>query len=211
LFSLGKEEANFKHLGCSKESAGESVIHEMTAFSDFTIKSFCAATKYNQIIIAGEKEANDGLYEHQIGDKVSTGLMHAYQKDGKWIFVGESELESRKSELPDVCIAFKCPIKDAEKALSNVKFLPSLDQIKLASADAKKDFPVSSLSSKAIEGPCYSALTKINSDELSVNLPLVEVLDCTNFDLHPLIYYRLARPLAEDCQLPVMDLKHFYR
>merc|ERR1719272_1807471 len=64
MFSLGKEENNFKHLGCSKEAAAESVIHEMTAFSDVTVLSFCAGTKYNQIIIAGEKEANDALYEH---------------------------------------------------------------------------------------------------------------------------------------------------
>lgn len=82
-----------------------------------------------------------------MGDKVSHGLMHAYQKEGKWIFVGQEELESRKSELPDVCIAFKCPIKEAEKTLSNIKFLPSLDQIKLSSADAKKAFPQSSLNS----------------------------------------------------------------
>jgi len=47
LYSMGKEEANFKHLGCSKEQASEQVIHEITAFQDFTILSFCAATKYN--------------------------------------------------------------------------------------------------------------------------------------------------------------------
>lgn len=131
LYSMGKEEANFKHLGCSKEQASESVLHEITAYSDFNVLSFSAGTKYNQIIVAGEKKADDGLYEHQIGDKVSKGLMHAYQKDNKWIFVGEEEFEARKGELPDVCIAFKCPIKDAEKVLSNTKFFPQLDQIKL--------------------------------------------------------------------------------
>jgi len=81
--------------------------------------------------LAGEKKADDGLYEHQIGEKVVKGLMHAYQKDGKWVYIGEEELEARKAELPDVSIAFKCPIKDAEKVLSNTKFLPSLDSLKL--------------------------------------------------------------------------------
>lgn len=42
-------------------------------------------------------------------------------------------------------------------------------------------------------------------------MALPELLDCTQFDLHPLIYFRLARPLADDCRLPVLDLKHFYR
>lgn len=71
--------------------------------------------------------------------------MHAYQKDNKWIFVGEEEFEARKGELPDVCIAFKCPIKDAEKVLSNTKFLPQLDQIKLQAVGSDKAFPQSSL------------------------------------------------------------------
>ena len=51
LYSLGKEEANFRHLGCSKEQASEGVMREITSLSDFKVLSFCAATKYNLIIV----------------------------------------------------------------------------------------------------------------------------------------------------------------
>jgi hypothetical protein len=54
-------------------------------------------------------------------------------------------------------------------------------------------------------------LTKISSDELVVNLALSELNECTSFDLHPLIYFRLTRPLADDCRLPCLELKNFYR
>ena len=211
LYSFGKDEANFKHLGCTKVEAAETVIHEITAFSEFNILCFSAATKYNQIIVEGEKEANDGLYEHQIGEKVSKGLMHAYPKNGEWIFIGEDELKSRQSELPDVSIAFKCPLRDAQKTLSNPKCMPSLDEIKLVAAGADKQFPTSSLSESKIDVACYSALTKINTTEQEVNLALAELLECTSFDLNPLIYFRLARPLEKDCKLPQLDLKSFYK
>jgi len=40
LYSLGKEESNFKHLGCSKEQASESVFREMIQFNDYEIIDF---------------------------------------------------------------------------------------------------------------------------------------------------------------------------
>jgi hypothetical protein len=39
-------------------------------------------------------------------------MLHCYKKGDEWKFVTEDEYEQKKNELPDICWAFKCPIKD---------------------------------------------------------------------------------------------------
>jgi len=79
LYSLGKEESNYKHLGCSKEQANEGVYRELSMFNDFEIIDFCASHKYNMIVIAGDENITDGLYEHKLSPNLTVnGLLHAY-------------------------------------------------------------------------------------------------------------------------------------
>lgn len=65
---------------------------------------------------------------------------------------------------------------------------------------------------KPISGPVrYVAVSKINGDELSVNLSENAFLNPSIYDLNPLIYYRLRRPLKEDAELPLLDPAIFYK
>ena len=50
------------------------------------------------IIIKGEKLATDGLYEHKITEeKIVKGVLHAYQKEGKWHYMSQEEYETTKA------------------------------------------------------------------------------------------------------------------
>ena len=58
----------------------------------------------------------------------------------------------------------------------------------------------------------YCAQTLINGDEVHANLSESEYLHhTTQFDIHPLIYYRLRKPLKEGAKLPQIDLKQVYQ
>ena len=51
----------------------------------------------------------------------------------------------------------------------------------------------------------------IRGDDLKVNLSEDEMLNkTTQFDLHPLVYFRLAKPLKDGVRLPILDLKAIY-
>jgi len=100
------------------------------------------------IILKGEKSANDGLYEHKISDEKSAkGILHAYQKNNKWHFMSKEEYDSNKgTDLPDVCIAFKCPIPNMETLLNGPKPLISIDLQTLVSDEPLTTNVTSSLS-----------------------------------------------------------------
>lgn len=50
---------------------------------------------------------------HSLPDgNMAMGMLHCYKKGDEWKFVTEDEYEQKKNELPDICWAFKCPIKD---------------------------------------------------------------------------------------------------
>jgi hypothetical protein len=62
-----------------------------------------------------------------------------------------------------------------------------------------------------ITGAKYLSISKINGDlqvlnlsEKSVNLP-------SQYDINPLIYYRIAKPLIAGARLPEIELKQFYK
>jgi alpha-tubulin suppressor-like RCC1 family protein len=66
LYSIGKDESNFKNLGCTQQQAGESVIRKIPHFADLEIADFSACSLFSMIILKGEKLATDGLYEHKL-------------------------------------------------------------------------------------------------------------------------------------------------
>lgn len=47
--------------------------------------------------------------------------MHAYQKEGKWNFMSEEDYENDSKNLPDVSIAFKCPIQNMDNLFNGPK------------------------------------------------------------------------------------------
>lgn len=197
LYSLGKEESNYKHLGCSKEQASEGICREISLFNDFEIIDFCASHKYNMILIAGDEKSTDGLYEHKLGpNQTVNGLLHAYLKDGKWQFMSSDEYCTKSADLPDICLAFKCPIKDLEKVLNNEKLIPNLSGFVEGEVGNHGDVK-STISGKQITGPRYHSSAKINNDIVNVDLAENEMSEPNKFDVNPLIYFRLNRPLKE--------------
>jgi hypothetical protein len=72
------------------------------------------------VILGGEKKPTDGLYQHKLAEnKTAEGVLHAYQQDGKWSFMSQEEYETKKGKgLPDVCLAFKCPIENVDLAFN---------------------------------------------------------------------------------------------
>ena len=71
---------------------------------------------------------------------------------------------------------------------------------------------LSSITEKPVDSEAiYCAQTLINGDEVHANLSESEFLHhTTQFDIHPLIYYRLRKPLKEGVKLPQIDLKQVY-
>lgn len=69
----------------------------------------------------------------------------------------------------------------------------------------------SSFSHKKVDGVFYTASAKVGSEDLKVTLSETEYLtQSTQFDLHPLIYFRLKKPLKSGQRLPAIDLKQVY-
>ena len=113
--------------------------------------------------------------------------------------------------MPDVCIAFKCPIPNMDAQMNGPKPLISLDLATLVDTSALNSNINSSITNSEIKGVVYSANSMIRGDDLKVNLSEDEMLNkTTQFDLHPLVYFRLAKPLKDGVRLPVLDLKAIY-
>lgn len=217
FYSIGKEETNFKHLGCTSGEAADEIFHEISTLADFKIIDFSAASKYSMVIIGGEEKIEDGLYEHEMPDKTKAkGLLHFYKKDGAWKFLDEAQYDEAKKAgtIPDVCFATKCGIKNFDKTLENVDLF--LDSEKEFATMCDTDKPVdsihtdviSSLTKQEVKGARYYAISKINSAELKVNLNEEEIFRGSNvFDANPLVYYRFSRPLKEGVKIPATDLK----
>jgi hypothetical protein len=62
-----------------------------------------------------------------------------------------------------------------------------------------------------IDGSRYFAFTKINGDEVKFNLSEKAILQPNIYDINPLIYYRIKRPLKKSSKLPMLDLKQYYK
>jgi hypothetical protein len=146
------------------------------------------------IVIKGDKKATDGMYEHKLPDSsVANGILHAYQKEGKWHYMSEEDYKKKSQELPDVCIAFKCPIQNMENLLNGPKPLITTDLNQLVGGT---ESITSTLSNKKVNGAFYTTQTKVGTDDLKVIMSENEYhSQITQYDLHPLVYYRLKKPL----------------
>ena len=154
------------------------------------------------ILIAGDEKSTDGLYEHKLSaDRTVNGMLHAYLKDGKWHFMSSDDYRTNSSDLPDICLAFKCPIKDLEKALNNEKLIPDMSALVDGEVGNHGDVK-STISGKQITGPRYAAYAKINNDMVHVDLTESEMSEPNKFDVNPFIYFRLSKPLKEGQNLP---------
>jgi hypothetical protein len=52
---------------------------------------------------------------------------------------------------------------------------------------------------------------KINGDHRQIDLSEKAFIEHNAFDINPLIFYRLSKPLKPDVELPELDLSKFYR
>lgn len=68
-----------------------------------------------------------------------------------------------------------------------------------------------STTDETIKGPLYQSKCQINHEEIEVNHSEKEVLLEDKHSLHPLIFYRLAKPFKKDKELPSLDLSKFYK
>lgn len=68
-----------------------------------------------------------------------------------------------------------------------------------------------STTDKVIKGPLYHTKSQINHEEIEVNHSEQEIILDDKHSIHPLIFYRLAKPLKKDKDLPAIDLSKFYK
>lgn len=59
-----------------------------------------------------------------------------------------------------------------------------------------------STTDKVIKGPLYHTKSQINHEEIEVNHSEQEIILDDKHSIHPLIFYRLAKPLKKDKDLP---------
>lgn len=64
---------------------------------------------------------------------------------------------------------------------------------------------------KDIKGARYLAISLINGSEYIVNTNEEGFLRTSPWDIHPLIFYRINRPLKKEERLPLIELKDFYK
>ena len=108
------------------------------------------------------------------------------------------EYETRKSELPAVCFAVKCPVPDLEG-----KPWPDLSEAeKLLQASGEKHSISCATTGRDIVGVRY--YTKYMSSEQDVELSFSEagVGEDNPHSLCPQVYLRITRPLLEGKDLP---------
>ena len=59
-------------------------------------------------------------------------------------------------------------------------------------------------------GARYFSFSKINGDEQKVNLCEAEFMKPSIFDINPLVYYRIKKPLKAGARLPRLDSINFF-
>jgi len=109
-----------------------------------------------------------------------------------------------------LCLAIKCPIQGIEdKEWPDLEALAAelLDKAASTIDHKEKD----STTDEVIKGPLYQSKCQINHEEFEINHNEKEILLEDKHSLHPLIFYRLAKPLKKEKDLPAIDLTKFYK
>ena len=125
--------------------------------------------------------------------------------------------------MPALSFAIKCPIEDLQskewpdlEALAT-EVLAEAGGSSLADANAGAGSAVvhegidCTKTGEVVAGPLYHTRCQINHEEIEVNHTEVTVLEDDQYNLHPLIFYRLAKPLKKGSELPPIDLSKFYK
>jgi hypothetical protein len=219
LYSVGnKLGSEYAHLGATEDQSQdpEKPLREIKTFSDRMLVDFVAHDS-SVVILAGGATAVDNLYAHTLPNgKQVHGLLHFFKRGGEWHFIPQDEYEARKSELPDLSFAIKCPVED----FTSLEW-PDLDALaKEVFDDAAKgdsgpntvhEGIISSKTGKEVRGTLYHTRRLINHEEIEYNHDESAVLYGDANDLNPLIYFRVARPMKKGAKLPSLALEKYYK
>lgn len=168
------------------------------------------------------KNVAEGLYRHEIGSgETSQGLLHFYKKNGKWEQVSADEYETEKNNLPPLCLAIRCPIKDLEKQewpdleeltknMLDLKAAPEGGQIDTSGAGVKHAGVKCHGTKEEIVGARYHTRYTANDQEVELNFSEAGMKHENEHALTPQIFFRLTKPLLAGKELPVLDPAQFY-
>lgn len=112
--------------------------------------------------------------------------------------------------MPDLSFAIKCPIEDIHsKEWPDLAALASevLDQAATTTEHEQKD----STTGEPVKGVLYHTRCQVNHEEIEVNHNSEEIVFDDKFSIHPLIFYRLTKPLVKGKELPSFDLAKYYK
>ena len=122
--------------------------------------------------------------------------MHFFKdNENKWHFLSKEGYEQSRTDLPPIIYATKYYIKDIEG-----KEWPEFDSEDLLE-ESKEPTP-----------PNYIASIKVNNEKVQPppKYNENEIFEKEVYDMNPLIFYRLARPLKDTKSLPELDLEKYH-
>jgi hypothetical protein len=177
------------------------------------VADFKAHAVASIVVIEGPESPQEDLYNHVLPDgKKAKGMLHLYKKGDEWQYVTEEEYEAKKSELPDLCFAVRCPIEDIPS-----KEWPDLSALakevvddQITSQEVVHEGFHDSKTEENVKGPLYYCRTLINHEEIEVSHSERTVKFEDIHGLNPLIYIRVAKALKKGAKLPSIALEKFY-
>jgi hypothetical protein len=243
LYSVGnKVGSEYAHLGAAEDQVqdAEKPLREIKTFNGRDLVDFVAHDSSSVVILAGGATAVDSLYAHTLPDgKQVRGLLHFFKRDGEWHFIPEDEYEARKSELPDLSFAIKCPIEDLtslewpdldevakevfETAVKGDSEAPdsSVQETIVSTQDVQIEMKeseavvhegiISSKTGEDVKGVLYHTRCLINHEEIELNHDEEALRLGQENSLNPLIYIRVARPMKKGAKLPSLALEKYYK
>ena len=138
--------------------------------------------------------------------------MHFYWKrDGQLKLIPQSKYHQKSAKLPDVCFAIKYPIKNMQH-LKLPFDTAEMEAFMLGDRSMVYHEGVKCEETKDdIIGPRYYAGCVISTGtEKRVNYSEEAFFKTQESDIDPLVFVRMARPVAADFPLPMINLSHFY-
>lgn len=161
------------------------------------------------------------------------GLIHFYQAtneagEKQWKFLTPDQYEDQKDSLPDVCFAARHPDKEfvarvarerqgtaTEEDRNNTSFpdlnaiIPQLQFNAGAAQHAQKT--TNSGAAIAKDSPLYYSYSMISEAEQKIFAKESEVLSGDQaWDMNPVIYYRIKKPVSNLDSLPILNLAEHY-